>query len=67
VGDRPDEWVAADSAVAGACIACGRQQGLVLVRNGIRLCFTCAMDAGRAAVTATGFLRPKRGDRKEGS
>jgi hypothetical protein len=46
-------------------MTCGRSEGLVVVRNDIRLCFTCAMDAGKAAVVATGFVRPRRGGRKD--
>ena len=37
----------------------------VLVRNGVRLCFTCAVEAGKAAMTATGFARPVRGGSKD--
>ncbi len=48
-----------DSAEAGPCMTCGRAEGLVVVRNAVRLCFTCAIEAGKATVVATGFTRPK--------
>jgi hypothetical protein len=46
-------------------MTCGRAGGLVLVRNGVRLCYSCAMEAGKATVVVTGFVRPKRGGKKD--
>jgi hypothetical protein len=64
VGEQPEEWLVQESQVAGPCMTCGRD-GLVVVRNGIRLCFTCAMEAGKATVVATGFVRAKGGDEED--
>jgi hypothetical protein len=61
----PGPWEIQEGGVAGPCMTCGREQGLVVVRNDVRLCFTCAMDAGKAAVAAAGFVPRKRGDQKE--
>jgi len=62
MGEQPEGWSTQDSREAGPCMTCGRD-GLVVVRNDVRLCFTCAVDAGKAAVVTTGFVRPKRGNK----
>lgn len=62
--EQSEEWLVEDSREAGPCMTCGRD-GLVVVRNGIRLCFSCATEAGKAAVVATGFVRPKRGSKQD--
>ena len=53
-------WEVREASVAGACMACDRRSGLVVVRGDVRLCFTCVTEAGKAAMAATGFVRPKR-------
>jgi hypothetical protein len=54
---EPADWRVEPASEAGPCLACGAADGLVVVRGDARLCFTCAMEAGRAAVTQTGFVR----------
>jgi hypothetical protein len=56
------EWGVEPAATVGACLACGAADGLVVVRGDARLCFTCAMEAGKTAVTQAGFAQrpPKR-------
>ncbi len=65
MSEQPEEWLTQDSRVAGPCMTCNRSEGLVLVRNDVRICFTCAMEVGEAAVVATGFVRPKRGGKED--
>jgi len=53
-------WEVRQVSVVGACVTCDRQSGLVVVRGDVRLCFACVTEAGKAAMVATGFVRPKR-------
>ena len=53
-------WEVHEASAVGACMTCDRPSGLVVVRGDVRLCFTCVTEAGKAAMVATGFVRPKR-------